>query len=61
MTVTVKIVNVPRKQSRNVKVTKKKARAKRMNESIVLPGESRTEDLSDGDSLLVEAAEVPNG
>jgi hypothetical protein len=70
MTVTVKVTNIPRKRTRKkvvVKVTKKRKAVlgsvieQRTNESIVQPGESRTEELTNGDTLKVEEAEETRG
>lgn len=54
MTVTVKVSNLLRSIARRVKVTKKKVMTERTNENIVQSGESRTEELYDGDKITVE-------
>ena len=63
MTVTVKIANVQRTgNNRTVKVTlKKKVHVQRRNESIIQPGESLTQDLGEGDKLVVEETDIVKG
>ena len=62
-TVTVKIANVQRTGSnRTVKVTlKKQVHVQRRNESIIQPGESLTQDLGEGDTLVVEQIDIVKG
>jgi hypothetical protein len=59
VTTTVKVSNVTRKQ-KSIKVTKVKKvidREVRTNETLVPPGASHTQDLYDGDKLVIEGIE----